>query len=172
MNSLSSATRPRLPLVSAPAILLLLGWLGFPHSAAAAEVRVPPWFSPKPAVTGDDLSSSTGGIGPGTTNREPDASQAVFSLGSGSDFPSSTNRRVVDQQSGATQPSEMPPGAKVTRDQAIAIALKAVRGRATSVEIEEKLGRNVYTVEVMTSSGNETDVFVDVGSGEVVGTEQ
>lgn len=149
MNSVSSATRPQLPLVSAPAILLLLGWLGFPHSAAAAEVRVPPWFSPKPAVTGDDLSSSIGGIGPGTTNR-----------------------RVADQESGATQPSEMPPGAKVTRDQAIAIALKAVPGRATSVEIEEKLGRSVYTVEVMTSSGNETDVFVDVGSGEVVGTEQ
>ena len=65
----------------------------------------------------------------------------------------------------------MPPGAKITRAQAEAIALKVVAGEVTSVEVERKLGKMVYTVEVTKADGDETDVFVDIETGEVVGTD-
>jgi uncharacterized membrane protein YkoI len=155
--------------VGAPAILILLGWLGFPDGAAALEVRMSPGFTPRLAATGEDFSFPIVGIGPGTWTLALVVSHTAFLLGN---LQSAATHLVADQDSDATQHSEMPKGAKVTRDQAIAIALKAVPGRATSVEIEQKLGRLVYTVEVMPSGGNETDVFVDVASGEVVGTDQ
>ena len=64
-----------------------------------------------------------------------------------------------------------PPVAKVSSEQAVQIALKAVPGRATSVKIERKRGKNVYTVEIMTVNAGEKDVFVDIESGDVVGTD-
>ena len=65
-----------------------------------------------------------------------------------------------------------PPVAKVTSEQAVEIALKVFPGKATSVKIERKRGsKNVYTVEVMTAKAGEKDVFVDIESGEVVGTD-
>jgi Peptidase propeptide and YPEB domain len=64
-----------------------------------------------------------------------------------------------------------PPVAKVTSEQAVEIALKVFPGKATSVKIERKRGKNVYTVEVMTATAGEKDVFVDIESGEVVGTD-
>jgi Peptidase propeptide and YPEB domain len=62
-----------------------------------------------------------------------------------------------------------PPVAKVSSEQATAIALKEIPGKATSVKIERKRGKNVYTVEIMTASAGEKDVFVDIESGAVVG---
>ena len=64
-----------------------------------------------------------------------------------------------------------PPVAKVSGDQATQIALKLVPGEATSVKIERKRGKNVYVVEIMTKDKGEKDVFVDIKSGEVVGTD-
>jgi peptidase YpeB-like protein len=64
-----------------------------------------------------------------------------------------------------------PPVAKVTSDQAQAIALKTIPGKANAVEIERKRGKSVFTVEVITPEGQERDVFVDIESGEVVGTD-
>jgi uncharacterized membrane protein YkoI len=66
------------------------------------------------------------------------------------------------------QPAPTP---KVSTEQAKAAALKAVSGRVTSVVIEKKQGKNVYVVEIMTRSGGEKDVFVDIDTGQVVGTE-
>jgi uncharacterized membrane protein YkoI len=43
-------------------------------------------------------------------------------------------------------------------------------GKATDVKIERKLGKNVYVVEIQTSRG-EKDVFVDIESGKIVGTD-
>ena len=125
MKAASSGTGVRMLAVSAPAVFLLLGWLGAPDRAAAAER-----------------------IGPGLSNLR---SSGALLVGEGF--------------------AETPAGAKVSRDQAIEIALKQVKGRATSVEVEQKLGKLVYTVEVTTPNGDETDVFVDVASGEVVGTD-
>jgi uncharacterized membrane protein YkoI len=72
---------------------------------------------------------------------------------------------------GRKQPT--PPVAKVTGQQATEIALKEVPGVVTSVVIERKRGKNVYVVEIIAKEdGAETDVFVDIESGEVVGTDK
>jgi uncharacterized membrane protein YkoI len=65
----------------------------------------------------------------------------------------------------------VPPVAKITGEQATKIALKQARGEARSVSIERKLGKNVYVVEVVGKDGGEKDVFVDIETGEVVGTD-
>ncbi len=64
-----------------------------------------------------------------------------------------------------------PPVAKVSGSQAADVALKRVPGRANAVSIERKRGHNVYVVEIIEASGKETDVFVDIESGEIVGTD-
>ena len=68
----------------------------------------------------------------------------------------------------APQPASAP---KISSDQAKAAALKVVSGRVTSVVIERKQGKNVYVVEVVTRGGGEKDVFVDLETGQVLGTE-
>jgi uncharacterized membrane protein YkoI len=69
-------------------------------------------------------------------------------------------------------PKVIPPVAKVTGGEATEIALKKVPGKANSLSIERKKGKNVYVVEIIEkSSGQERDVFVDIESGEVVGTD-
>jgi uncharacterized membrane protein YkoI len=66
------------------------------------------------------------------------------------------------------QPASAP---KVSADQAKAAALKVVPGRVTSVVIEKKQGKNVYVVEIVPRRGGEKDVFVDIETGQVLGTE-
>ena len=70
-----------------------------------------------------------------------------------------------------TKAAPLPAGAKITSEQASAIALKAIPGKVTSVTIEKKLGKNVYVVEIMSETQGETDVFVDLVSGKVIGTD-
>jgi uncharacterized membrane protein YkoI len=79
--------------------------------------------------------------------------------------PNPAVRFVADKKSSTVQEP------KVTREQAVAIAQKALPGRVTSVEIEPKRGRLVYAVEIMTSQGEETDVLVDTETGEILGME-
>ena len=64
-----------------------------------------------------------------------------------------------------------PPVAKISGDQATKIALAEVPGKATSVTIERKKGKNVYVVEIQTPKDGEKDVFVDIESGKIVGTD-
>jgi Peptidase propeptide and YPEB domain len=64
-----------------------------------------------------------------------------------------------------------PPVAKVSGDQAVQIAQRVIPGKVTSLKIERKRGKNVYVVEIMTNNAGEKDVFVDIESGEVVGTD-
>ena len=65
------------------------------------------------------------------------------------------------------------PVPKVDERSAIEIALKEVPGEVKSVQIERKARRSVYTVEIMAAAdGVETDVFVDIESGEIVGTDR
>jgi uncharacterized membrane protein YkoI len=63
------------------------------------------------------------------------------------------------------------PTPKISTEQASAAALKAVPGRVTSVVIERKQGKHVYVVEIQTRSGSEKDVFIDLDTGQVLGTE-
>lgn len=65
-----------------------------------------------------------------------------------------------------------PPVAKISGSQATQIALKAVPGQARAVSVERKMGKNVYVVEIIAKKGKkETDVFVDIETGKVVGTD-
>jgi hypothetical protein len=65
-----------------------------------------------------------------------------------------------------------PPVAKINGNQASEIALKVIPGKANSVAIERKRGHNVYVVEILAKeNGVEKDVFVDIETGEVVGTD-
>jgi len=63
------------------------------------------------------------------------------------------------------------PAAKISEAQASKIGLKAVPGKVTGIKIETKYGKQVYAVEIMEKSGKETDVFVEVNTGEVLGTD-
>jgi uncharacterized membrane protein YkoI len=64
-----------------------------------------------------------------------------------------------------------PPVAKITGDQATKIALERIPGKVTSLKIERKRGKNVYVVEIQTRERGERDVFVDIESGQIVGTD-
>jgi len=66
------------------------------------------------------------------------------------------------------QPASAP---KISTEQAKTAALKVVPGRVTSVVIEKKQGKNVYVVEIVPRGGGEKDVFVDIETGQVLGTE-
>jgi uncharacterized membrane protein YkoI len=63
-----------------------------------------------------------------------------------------------------------PPAAKISEEQATKIALERMPGKVTSVAIERKRGKMVYVVEIQTPDG-EKDVFVDIKSGQIIGTE-
>jgi uncharacterized membrane protein YkoI len=70
------------------------------------------------------------------------------------------------------QPAERaPPVAKITEEQATKIALERIPGKVTEVKIERKLGKNVYVVEIQTPNEGEKDVFVDIVTGQIVGTD-
>ena len=59
----------------------------------------------------------------------------------------------------------------ITEQEAIAIALKEVKGKVTDVAIEKKFGKTAYVVEIDADSGPETDVIIDIETGEVLGIE-
>jgi uncharacterized membrane protein YkoI len=64
------------------------------------------------------------------------------------------------------------PVAKITKAQATEIALKVIPGEARSIQIEKRGKRTVYAVEIIgKKDGIEWDVFVDIETGEVVGTD-
>jgi uncharacterized membrane protein YkoI len=73
--------------------------------------------------------------------------------------------------SGAIAEDKPQQAAKISEEQAKAIALKKMPGKVTDVAIEKKRGKTVYVVEVMTESQGERDVFIDMQSGAVVGTD-
>ena len=63
-----------------------------------------------------------------------------------------------------------PPVAKISGNDATKIALERFPGVVTKLEIERKRGKNVYVVEIRTPQG-EKDVFVDIESGDIAGTD-
>ena len=72
-----------------------------------------------------------------------------------------------------TLQTENPPEelrANITEDQAKAIALAAVNGTVTDVEVEKKFGKTAYVVAVQTSEG-EVDVIINVETGEILAIE-
>jgi uncharacterized membrane protein YkoI len=63
------------------------------------------------------------------------------------------------------------PVAKISEEQAKKIALERIPGKVTDVTIERKRGKNVYVVEIQTPDQGEKDVFVDIVTGQIVGTD-
>ena len=61
---------------------------------------------------------------------------------------------------------------EITEDDAERIALARVPGEVTDVAIEEKFGRLSFVVEIDADSGPETDVIIDISTGEVLGVEE
>jgi hypothetical protein len=65
------------------------------------------------------------------------------------------------------------PVAKISSSEAREIALKEVPGKVTSMKIERFGKYNVYAVEIIAEKDRvETDVFVDIETGKVVGTDR
>lgn len=58
----------------------------------------------------------------------------------------------------------------ITEEEAIEIAQERVEGRVTDVEIEKKFGKATYVVEIDGNRG-ETDVIIDIETGEILGIE-
>ena len=49
--------------------------------------------------------------------------------------------------------------------------LREVKGKVTDVAIEKKFGKAAYVIEIDADNGPETDVIIDIETGEVLGTE-
>jgi len=74
------------------------------------------------------------------------------------------------QQPGPSK-ERAPPAAKITKEQATKIALERIPGEVTDVVIEKKRGKNVYVIEIQSPEQVEKDVFVDIETGKIVGTD-
>ena len=75
------------------------------------------------------------------------------------------------QPSPSAPPPQEPPKQNITEDEAIDIALEEVPGKVTDVSIEKKFNRLCYVVEIDADGGPETDVIIDIETGEVLGVE-
>jgi len=67
--------------------------------------------------------------------------------------------------------NEPAPKTGITEEQAKAIALKRVPGKVTDIAIEQKFGKTTYVVEIDPDNGPETDVVIDISTGEVLAVE-
>ena len=59
----------------------------------------------------------------------------------------------------------------ISEERAKEIALKRVPGKITDFGIEKKFGKPTYIVEIAADSGVETDVIIDIDTGEILGVE-
>ena len=78
---------------------------------------------------------------------------------------------VVQAQQPGPSKERAPPAAKITEEQAKKIALERIPGKVTDVAIEKKGGKNVYVIEIQSPEQGEKDVFVDIETGKVIGTD-
>jgi len=65
-----------------------------------------------------------------------------------------------------------PAMAKVSLDEAIQAALKAVQGKVLKAELEDEDGSLVYGVEVVKADNSVMDVKIDAGNGKLLKIEQ
>ena len=78
---------------------------------------------------------------------------------------------VVQAQQPGPSKECAPPAAKITEEQAKKIALERIPGKVTDVAIEKKGGKNVYVIEIQSPEQGEKDVFVDIETGKIIGTD-
>ncbi len=60
----------------------------------------------------------------------------------------------------------------ITEEEAIEIATQFLEGPVTEVGIEFKLGRVAWVIEIRSPQEGETDVIIDIETGEILGTEK
>lgn len=58
--------------------------------------------------------------------------------------------------------------AELTREQAIEIALAQVPGTVAEIELERHRGALVYEVEILSETGQETEVEIAAGTGDIL----
>lgn len=114
-----------------------------------------------------DITDQTWCLGVGLV-LDSSGGKLVASAALPKDNPASDVSSVGQPRDNAAHPRPTP---KFSPDQAAGIALQLVTGKVTDVKIERKRGKSVFTVEIMTADGGERDVFVDIQTGEIVGTE-
>src|SRR5574341_157579 len=68
--------------------------------------------------------------------------------------------------------AEMAAAAKVPIDQAIKAASDKAPGKVIEAELENKHGKIVWEIEVVTAEGKTVEVHVDADSGAVIDTEE
>jgi uncharacterized membrane protein YkoI len=78
---------------------------------------------------------------------------------------------VVQAQQPGPSKERARPAAKITEEQAKKIALERIPGEVTDVAIEKKHGKNVYVIEIQSPQQGEKDVFVDIETGKIIGTD-
>ena len=78
---------------------------------------------------------------------------------------------VVQAQQPGRSKERAQPAAKITEEQAKKIALERIPGEVTDVAIEKKGGKNVYVIEIQSPEQGEKDVFVDIETGKIIGTD-
>jgi len=84
-----------------------------------------------------------------------------FAKSNGQDLKPGTIRIQQDE-------SAYPGLAKITMEQARDTALSNVQGKVLKIELENENGFLVYSVELVTSDKNITDVKVDAGNGKIL----
>ena len=78
---------------------------------------------------------------------------------------------VVQAQQPSPSTGRAQPAAKITEEQAKKIALERIPGEVTDVAVEKKRGKNVYVIEIQSPEQGEKDVFVDIETGKIIGTD-
>jgi uncharacterized membrane protein YkoI len=87
--------------------------------------------------------------------------------------PKAAAKITISAVEGATAAAgAAPPARKITDDRAKEIAVQRVPGQVTHVGLERKLGKLSIVVEVLATDGTETDVIIDMETGEVRGVEK
>ncbi len=61
---------------------------------------------------------------------------------------------------------------EITEQEAKQIALQKIKGKVTDITIEKKYGKAAYVIEIDSDYGAETDVIIDIETGEIIGIEE
>ena len=73
---------------------------------------------------------------------------------------------------GEVKPTDLPALAKISFQQALAIALKTAPGGVIKAELEVEDGNLMYSFEIVGSDKMITEVEIDAGNGQVLATDQ
>ena len=60
---------------------------------------------------------------------------------------------------------------ELSQDEAIAIAMELIDGKVTDVEIEKKFGKIAYVIEIDSDRTGQTDVIIEIATGDLLGIE-